>query len=173
MNGKLDYRLLQPKLDTLVDNELDIFIYHELGEKSEETFDSKTHRAFLARFPGSVIEFVCRTVKDLLADTHPKGLLSYLIEEKRHSGAGFYVAFLDGLREKLFPEISSGWRLFLDDGDWQHLEQARNTNRQKCLRIAETLVGIAHQAESLSDTDVLTRFCDEILTPLGLDLPET
>jgi len=171
-DDKLDFRRLIAAFERIVDSELDIFIYHELGETLESEFDSELNRSFLARFPGSVIEFVCRTIKDLLADTHPDGLLAYLIGEQRQSGLGFYVGFLDGLREKLFPELLVAWKAFLLDENWHHIDQARQENRLKLLNFARTIRDIAEAGAELADSAVQHRFYDEILRPLGLDIPE-
>lgn len=170
-DDKLDQQKLKLQLDHVVDTETDIFIYHEIGEKLEQTLDSLSLKSLIGRFPGSVIEFVARTIKDLLADTHPDGLIAYLIASRRHSGIAFYVSFLDGLREKLFPEIIGRWPLFAADRDWQYIELARQENRQKMLAFAAKIKRIAEQAGSFSDDAVMSMFCDEILTPLGLDLP--
>jgi len=170
--NKLDYDGLRANFDKLIDTELDIFIFHEVGERLEKSFNSDRMKALVGRFPGSVVEFVCRTIKDLLGDTHPEGLLAHLVAENRFSGIGFYVGFLDGLRQRLFPELTDVWASFMKDGDWRHIEKARQENRSKCLALGGTLSAIADDAGSLSDRDVIMRFCNEILRPLGLDLPE-
>ena len=160
-------------LDTIVDEETNLFIYHEIGEILQKTLDSETLRAVIGHFPGSVMEFVGRGVKDILADTHPQGLLAYVIREKRRSSLGFYLTFLDGLREKLFPEIKNGWQLFLADGNWEHIEKARRQCRERNRQIAGEIQTISAMIGSEPDDVVIQYFGNRILSPLGLESPKT
>lgn len=169
--GKLDQLLLQAKLDAIVDGEMDLFIYHEVGEARQNAFQSDTLQAIVGHFPGTVIEFVGRAVKDILADTHPHGLLSYVVGERRESSLGFYLAFLDALRAKLFPEILTAWPLFVADRDWQHIEQARHACWERNRQVAERIAAIARMIGSEPDERIVSRFTGEILEPLGLEPP--
>lgn len=168
-DGVLDRKLFSEALDTIVEQEMNLFIYHEVGEILQTTLSSESLRAIIGRFPGSVMEFVSRAVKDILADTHPRGLISYIVREKRQSSLGFYLTFLDGLREKLFPEAQSAWQLFLADGDWYHIEQARNLCLQKNQQLAEQIAMVALMIGKDSDENIMKRFNTEVLTPLELD----
>ncbi len=167
-NGSLDHRALQERLDYIVDQELNLFIYHEVGETLETTFSSAIFQNLIGRFPSSIVELVCRAVKDILADTHPSGLLAYTIREKKVSSLGLYLGFLDGMREKLFPEIKKHWNYFLDSDDWDHIEQARLTGRKRFLAIARDLDEIAQMIDSLPDDQIMVKFQNCILQPLGL-----
>lgn len=168
-NGGLDHRALQERLDYIVDEELNLFIYHEIGETLETTFSSDIFQNLIGRFPGSIVELVCRAVKDILADTHPSGLLAYTIREKKDSSLGLYLGFLDGMREKLFPEIKQHWHYFLDSNDWDHIEQARSTGRSRFLAIARDLDEIAQMIDSVPDDQVMVIFQNRILKQLGLE----
>ncbi len=126
-NGALDRELFRARLDSIVDQEMNLFIYHEIGEMLQTTFSSEILQAIVGHFPGTVVEFVCRAVKDILADTHPCGPLSYIVREKKESTLGLYLTFLDGLREKLFPEIKAAWQQFQTDHQWRHIEEARHS----------------------------------------------
>ena len=118
------------------------------------------------------MEFVGRAVKDTLADTHPQGLLSYAIREQRESSLGFYLTFLDGLRQKLFPEIPGAWKLFVADGDWSHIEQARVACRKRNQQAAEQIQEISRRIGHDPDELLLGCFNSRILAPLGLERPE-
>ena len=168
-NGSLDHRALQERLDYIVDEELNLFMYHEVGETLETTFSSDIFQNLIGRFPSSIVELVCRAVKDILADTHPSGLLAYTIREKKDSSLGLYLGFLDGMREKLFPEIKTHWHYFLDSDDWDHIEQARSTGRSRFLAIARDLGEIAQMIDSVPDDQIMVKFQDRILQPLGLE----
>lgn len=175
-DGVLDQELFKQSLDTIVEQEMNLFIYHEVGEILQEDLSSESLRRIIDHFPGSVLEFVGRAVKDILADTHPLGLLAYVIREKRHSSLGFYLTFFDALREKLFPEILTAWQQFFADGDWQHIEEARSAcwlrNQEVALRINEVAGMIGRE----TDEAILEYFNNQIMEPLGLDragLPAT
>ncbi|MGW8195069.1 MAG: Sfum_1244 family protein, partial [Desulforhopalus sp.] len=170
-DGQLDQEMLKAKLAEIVDEETNLFIYHEVGEILQETFLSATLQKIITNFPGSVIELVCRGIKDVLADTHPKGLLAYLIREKRNSSLGLYLAMLDGLRAKLFPEIATGWELFVATGGWQHIEQARQDCWKRHSHMAETITRLAGKIDNRPKDQVSDLFTRKVLTPLGIDLP--
>jgi hypothetical protein len=170
-NGQLVQHLLQDKIDAIVDAELNLFIYHEIGELLQKNLDSSTLQKIIITFPASVIELVCRSIKDILADTHPQGLLMYLIREKRETSLSFYVGFLDGLRKMLFPEIFEAFNTFLINSDWQVVEQAREKCRKRNLELALKVKSIAADIGIKPDVDVQRAFHSQIVEPLGLDIP--
>lgn len=171
-DGQLSQQKLKDTLDTIVDGEMDLFIYHEVGELLQTTLDSSTLQTIIGRFPGSVYEHVCRSIKDILADTHPEGVLGHLIREKRETSLSLYVGFLDGLRKELFPEIFDALQQFYKDRDWQGIEQARSVCRDNSLRYAEKIKAIAQKSEHVSDEHVRELFNRQIILPLGLDIPQ-
>ena len=102
----------------------DTYIYHELGEIQDATFDREIWREMIAAFPFSPVEFIARAVKDLLADTNQYGTLHHLIQKRQAAGLAFYVAFIDGLAKEFFPQISIAFQMFVRSGDWRIIEQA-------------------------------------------------
>jgi len=172
-DGRLHQQKFKDTLDTIVDAELDLFVYHEVGEILQTTFDSSTLQKIISRFPGSVYELVCRSIKDILADTHPGGLLSHLISEQLETSLSFYVGFLDGLRKKFFPEIVAAQQEFQGDRDWQLVEEARRVCRDNILPYAEKIKAISQHLGHASDDEVRDLFNRQILLPLGLDIPLT
>jgi len=171
-NGTLDRELFKSALDTIVEKEMNLFIYHEIGEIRQTTLTSDALRLIIGHFPGTVLEFVSRAVKDILADTHPRGLLAYAIRERRDSSLGFYLSMLDGLRERLFPEIIAAWQLFQADGNWAHIEQARATCWERNQQVAEQIKAISLAIGSEPDELLMRRFNKQILAPLGLEKPK-
>ena len=171
-DGRLDQGLFRDRLDGIVDAELPIFIQHEVGEMLQVGLDSETLQRIIAAFPDSIIEFVARAVKDVLADTHPEGMLGFIIRERRDASLGLYVGFLAGLRRELFPEIAPACDRFLQDRDWQGIEAARSACREKTLLLADKIRTIAATIGEVDDDQVLERFTAEILAPLGLDAPQ-
>lgn len=170
-DGVLDQQKFRQRLGDIVNRELDLFIYHEIGELLETTMDSTHVRTVIARFPGSVIEFVCRAVKDVLADTHPLGMLAYFCRERKHSSLGLYVSFLDGLRKELFPEMNAAWKQFHRNKDWQQIELARLRCRQRLLETAGGIVEIAERADDFSNQEIIERFNERVLVQFGLEVP--
>lgn len=170
-DGRLDQRKLAERLDEMVSGELDLFIYHEVGEIRETSLSSSSLQTLVGRFPASVIEFVCRAVKDVLADTHPCGLLAHTVSQRKKSSLALYVSFLDGLRQELFPEMALAWKTFLEDGNWDLVEQARRDCRTRLKDRAKAITEIAEQAEELADASVQKEFNDRILIELGLEIP--
>lgn len=171
-DGRLDQQAFRNRLDDIVDGEIPIFIHHEVGERLQDTFDSGTLRRIVAAFPDSAIEYVARSIKDVLADTHPRGMVSLIIRERRDASLGFYVGFLAGLRRELFPEIVQAFAPFLQNRDWRLIEDARRTCWEKNRRLAETIRNIAVHIGRETDEEIKTRFTNQVLTPLGLDVPE-
>jgi len=169
-DGKLDHGMLRERLEFIVEQELNLFIYHEVGETLENTFPSTDFQRVVGCFPGSVIELVCRAVKDLLADTHPSGLLAYTIKNKKDSSCALYLGLLDGMREQLFPEIKDSWHRFEQSGDWSHIDRARRAGRDKFLRIARDIKEIGQMLEEGSESRVVETFRDRLLKPLGLEI---
>ncbi len=170
--GQLSQKLLKEKIDAIAEAELNLFIYHEIGELLQTTLDSATLQKIITTFPASVIELVCRSLKDVLADTHPQGLLTHLISAKRETSLSFYIGFLDGLRKMLFPEIFEAFNRFLENRDWQIVEQARTECRRRNLELARTVKGMAEDIGNIPDEDVQKAFHSKIIEPLGLETPQ-
>ena len=172
-DGQLHQQRFKDSLDNIVDAELDLFVYHEVGEVLQTTFDSSILQTIISRFPGSVYELVSRSIKDILADTHPGGLLSHLISEKMETSLSFYVGFLDGLRKELFPEIIDAHEKFQIDRNWQRIEQASSICRDNILQYAEKIKTIVQYVGHESDDYVRDLFNHQILLRLRLEIPQS
>jgi hypothetical protein len=172
-NGTLDRELFRAALDIIVEQEMNLFIYHEIGEILQTTFDSEALRAIVDHFPGTVIEFAGRAVKDILADTHPQGVLAYIVREQRDSSLGFYLSLLDGIRKRLFPEITVAWEAFLVDRQWRHIEQARRSCWERNRQVGEQIKEISQAIGKDPDELLMDRFNSLVLAPLGFEIPKT
>ncbi|OGR00163.1 MAG: hypothetical protein A2511_05855 [Deltaproteobacteria bacterium RIFOXYD12_FULL_50_9] len=162
--GKLDRKLLKANLDILVDQEMEAIIRHEIGEMQNLALTSQTLSKIAADFPDSLIEFVARAVKDILADTHESGRLSYIITEEKEASLAFYVAFLDGLRKHLFPEISQAFSVFRQDKNWRQLRAACQEGRVNNTIRAEKITLLIN--ETADPAIIKTRVESEILAPI-------
>jgi hypothetical protein len=119
-----DPTLLRQHLPDIFGAVKDTYIYHELGEIQDTTFDRQSWREMVAAFPFSPVEFIARALKDLLADTNEYGTLHHIIQQRQTAGLAFYVAFIDGLAKEFFPEISIAFQKFIRTENWGVIEQA-------------------------------------------------
>jgi len=165
---ELDQQAFREKLDEIVDHEIPVFIRHEIGELRENSLDSQAAKKLIATYPESAIELTVRALKDILADTHPDGMLSYIINERREASLGFYLGFLDGMRKLLFPEIVESFKVFRNGRDWQKIERARDQCRAANLKRAAIFQNAAHELELGESGTVKCRIEQEVLAPLGL-----
>ncbi|MFN2368976.1 MAG: Sfum_1244 family protein [Desulfurivibrionaceae bacterium] len=165
---ELNQQAFKKNLDRIVDEEIPVFIQHEIGELREKTLNSEAAGKLIRAYPDSVIELTVRAVKDILADTHPDGMLSHIINERREASLGFYLGFLDGMRKLLFPEIIEPFNRFRDDRDWRKIERARDQGRAANLRRAEILSEAAMELEHQDAMKIKCRIEKEILKPLEL-----
>ncbi len=169
--GLLDRDLFKEKLGLIVEQELTTYIYHEIGELKDTTIDANLLKQIISIFPDSPIEFLARALKDILADTHPNGMISHILAERKESSLGFYVAFLDGLRKVLFPEIVDAFKDFVKNNNWQAIDLARKLCRDHVQKLAYTLQSIFSQPEKDPLTKLQQRVEKEMLAPLGLIAP--
>jgi hypothetical protein len=167
-NGLVDRDALIEQFDALVENEMPLFIYHEVGELKDTTLGADMLKKIVAAFAESPIELLARAIKDILADTHPEGMLHHIIAEKKKSSLGFYLTFLDGLRKVLFPEIQDAFLQFMDCNDWRIIERATNIGRLRNIERATTLLEICGQFDIVSPSAVRQQIEQKLLAPLGL-----
>lgn len=118
------------------------YMHHELGEITDTVFDHQTFREIVSAFPHTPVELLARTVKDLLADTGPKGTLTHIIKTKNSAGLGFYAAFQDGLFKPLFPQLRQAFEKFASDQDWDGIEKARITGFDTAQTYTRELINI-------------------------------
>ena len=168
VEAAVDRQSFREKLDAIVDREIPAFIHHEIGELRESGLSGEHLQQLIAAFPASAIELTARSVKDTLADTHPEGMLGYILTARAESSLAFYAGFLDGMRQVLLPEIIPAFQNFLVTGNWRELEQASQRGREANLRRAEILREAAEALRSQPADQVRCRIEREILVPLGL-----
>ena len=162
-------KTLQEKLAALFADEMDTYIRHELGELIDSTFDLNLWHGIIAAFPHSPIELLARTVKDMLADTHEYGTLPHIVKHKKRASLGFYVAFLDGLRKVLFPEIVKAFNAFLEHEEWQQIERAVSIGRDTARTYARTMSTLFLTGKEKADLIWAEKEIQEqLLRPLGI-----
>lgn len=115
---------LRSAFDRIFAVQVNIFIYHELGEIADTIFDRTVWREIIAAYPHSPTELLARAIKDLLADTGASGPLAHIIQQRDSAALALYVAFSDGLVRELFPHIKTAFKQFTTAGQWQTIAQA-------------------------------------------------
>jgi hypothetical protein len=159
--------------DYMVEEELEMFIYHEVGESQENLLESKVLKKIIATYPDSALELLTRAVKDILADTHPKGLLSHIVAREKKSSLGFYISFLDGMRKLLSPELNEASKRFWDNGDWTLLQKAVSECREKNAAIAAKIQGLCQRLDRGESPEEIRCWAEKyVLMPLGLVIPD-
>ena len=140
--AKKDPAFLHQHLSKIFSAVKDTYIYHELGEIKDATFDRESWREIVAAFPFSPVEFIARALKDFLADTCEYGTLHHIINERQTAGLAFYVAFIEGLAKEFFPEISIAFQKFAGSEDWRVIEQAVAQGYQNACKLADLILDI-------------------------------
>lgn len=138
------------RMQKAVRDELDAYLYHELGEASQRRYLGRWWKELLLRLPHSRAELFVRGIKDVLADTCDSGMLSRIIRTRRVGSLAFYVALRGGFRQLIFPEIVPAFSEFLKTGEWDIIEKTRRAGYRKTKQFG-------HQLRAV---------CDESTTPL-------
>ncbi|MBW1669721.1 MAG: hypothetical protein JRJ66_17105 [Deltaproteobacteria bacterium] len=161
--------MLHQNLAKISAAELEGYVYHELGEIKDRVFNRRIWRALVTKFAHTPIELLARSVKDLLADTNDYGKLKHIARERREGSLAFHVAFLDGLRKELFPELIVAFQEFSGTRDWQVIENAVQTGFDTARNLAQVLSGIYLEGEKRDDMKwVEYEIEKELLAPLGI-----
>lgn len=160
---------LRQNLERISRAELETYLYHEIGEMEDTVFDRQIWREIVSTFPFSPIELLSRTLKDIIADTNPQGRLMHIIGEKKTASLAFYVAFLDGMRKELFPEIFDAFLDFARTGNWGVIGQAVSEAFANAKRNVEGLIRIFSKGKDRGDMTLVEKEIEEtLLVPLGI-----
>jgi hypothetical protein len=147
IEGKESSEELDSGLHALSQEISELFVLHETGEAYEdehsdewlEILNGNTDRA---------AEFYVRGVKDLLADTSKKGPLEYIIDGRKSVLLNFHMAFLDGIRKEIFPEMMNAYQKFTDNGDWSLLENARKAGYRRAEELSAHIIRLWKEGEA-------------------------
>ena len=164
-----DREKLHRNLRKIIDAEIGTYIHHELGEMKDTVFDRDIWRKIIAAFPHTPIEHLTRVVKDILADTEENGTLRYIIGDRKKASLGFYLAFLDGLKKELLPELIEAFQTYTETNDWQVIEEAVLIGNSRARYHAEELIKIYRTGEEENDMGRAEREIETtLLWPLGI-----
>lgn len=166
--GKIKHQKLKAEFDTIVSQETEAVLYHEIGELMPSPLDGDTLRRIIRAYAGDLIEIVARAIKDLLADTHDFGMLGHIISSGKNSSLAWYCVMLDGMRRELFPEIACAFRNFRTTENWAAIDQARLQCRTRLMPYAVFLQQISADLDHLSPAEQKPLIDQYLLAPLGL-----
>jgi hypothetical protein len=151
-------------LEPVMQGELLAVAWHELGEAAAGQQAAGLLQWALSRHPLSEVEHFTRGVKDLLADTGPRGRLAHIIAARALGALGLYPAWLAGFPRLLFPEIDQAVLDFAQDGDWGRIEIARQAGWQ---RANQALARMAPFMDDLNgEGDLRRRLRAQVIEPL-------
>jgi len=151
--GANDPAVLRRHLPEIYEAVKDTYVYHELGELRDATFDRQSWREMIAAFPFSPVEFIARALKDILADTNRFGPLNHIVQNRQAAGLALYVAFMDGLIKEFFPEINIAFQEFVKSGDWRTIEQAARAGYRNAEEHTRLIVDIYHDGLRRDDLE--------------------
>ncbi len=105
---------LERVLDQLTDEQVEILIWHEMGEVMAGEQLGEQWEDMLQACPRSKAEFIIRAIRDNLADclvTLPR-----ILAEHEPGLLHYYFAHFRGMRKLLFPELSEAYGQWLRGG---------------------------------------------------------
>ena len=163
--GVESYKDLRNKLDAIAETEIRNMAYHEIGEALEDSFNEVWSET-ISRFSATSVERFLRSLKDVLADTHPRGMVRRMIEDRNAPSLGIYAAFLDGFQKLLFPQILGAVERFMVEENWSLVEDACEEGYEKALDTAQLLIQEFHGTKSLHIDEARSRIESVLINPL-------
>lgn len=143
--------------------EMEAVLWHELGEAGDAAPAQGLLLSVIAQHPGSELEHFVRGVKDLLADTGPRGRLAQMIARRARAQLGFYPTWLAGFPRLLFPELDAAVMAFMRSGDWAEMEEVRQLGWRRAYQAMEDLGQVLDRASGQAALDLARR---EVIAPL-------
>lgn len=173
--GLGEKEIIEAKLESIKDEverigeeELESYLYHEIGEASDRVFPDKKWRELIGDFPYTKIEKFVRGVKDILGDTNEKGMLRYIIDHEKKGSLSFYVSYLSGFRKVIFPEIDGAYWRFRETGDWGVIKEARGRGYERAKEYALKLIGIYDKGKAKGKEWMKVEINKELIEPLEI-----
>jgi hypothetical protein len=167
--GEPELKDPRTSIEALAGDEIDSYIYHELGEIRDTVFERAIWREMIAAFPHTPVELLARTAKDMLADTNEYGRLRHIIRHQRTASLALYAAFLDGLRKELFPELGEAFRQFTETGNWRIVEEARMSGFDTARHHTQLISRIFREGREAHTMEWVEKEIQaQLLAPLGI-----
>jgi hypothetical protein len=153
---------IEADMERIIDEELECYLHHEFGEAYAGAFLREEWKELLCLFPHSKIEHLIRGIKDIMADTTEKGMLSHIIENRKIGSLGFYVSQLGGMRRVIFTEIYDAYKGFIKTGDISLIDNARISGNEKVKRYAMRILEIYKRKEEMG-TEWVKKKIEEVV----------
>lgn len=159
---------LRSHIDKVLDAQQMVYLWHEVGELEEQTFDRQLWRKILSDHPHTVVELFVRSLKDILADTGTRGALSVILSHRNPAALGLYMAFGKGLFPLLCRELVCAFDRFLMDSKWAVLEAAARKIRQKATAYTRQVIDIYRRGRKLKNKAWTRRTIETLMREEGL-----
>ncbi len=156
---------LYTRIVRIADEEIGSYINHEIGEAHEGAKLGEQWKELLSGALTRRAELFVRGVKDLLSDTSDKGMLRYIIEQRRKGSLGFYLSSLGGFRKMLYPEIQEMFLSFTEREDWRLIEKARKKGYEKASALASSVIDIYLRQGDGAGEVIEKDLLDKMLSP--------
>lgn len=147
--------------------EVETYLAHERGEAHDDTLDLAAWRRAVAAHAATEIELLARTLKDLLADTHDRGLLAHVQDQRRPASLLFYLAFIPMLHRMLMPEVVAAGETFVHRPDWEALVQARRLARRRVQDLAGQMFHLIEVGQDRGEEWTRCQIHERFVAPLG------
>ena len=147
----VSFKKFESRLAHVVREELLTYIHHEIGEASQRKFVGRWWKEMILKLSYSRAELFMRGIKDILSDTCPSGMLSYIIKNRKTSSLHFYVALLGGFRKTIFPLMQKAYEDFVKTGNWHLIEKARADGYKKVMGYVDVLREIYNNGQISPD----------------------
>jgi hypothetical protein len=113
------------QLGRVAESELQAYIHHETGEFHESERLGPNWGEMLSCIGNRRASMFLRAIKDMLADTSDKGMLSHIVGERKTGSLAFYFVFLDGFRRPLARLLREAFSRFVESENWNEIDSAR------------------------------------------------
>ncbi len=155
------------RLSSLLEDELEAVIHHEIGEAREAGLKEAFPR-IVEFFPQTRVDLWVRALKDALADVNEWGRLNYIIAAGRPASLGLLLAWRPGLYSLLLPELEGAFQEFLDSGNWEMVDRVRRAALRRLRATADELNRLMVTLDPEEPAPTLRALERHFLTPLGL-----
>lgn len=162
------HETIQRHFDDVWEVQKTIYISHEVGELEDCVFDRHIWQEMLADYPHTAVELFIRTLKDLLADTNPKGTLAHLVAHRNMTGLGLYMAFGNGITRMLTKELNCAFDAFAKDADWGRIAEASETIRDNVKSHTHRVIDVYDQNRSPKKLKHAQEVIEEMMRKSGL-----
>lgn len=119
----------EQKLEDMAEQYGEVLLLHEIAEAVEEVPEWK--EIIAATAGDRQLEHYLRAVKDLLADTSPRGPYNSIIAATDRGALGLTIALTDGYRKILFPEMKDAYSSLIEGQDWSLVEKTRQAGYER------------------------------------------